>query len=103
MTCSDFVLSLIGEECAIDIQKKLESGEYLTDAKLANGKNLYVFIMDNHCGLVGSLEETTFSTMEVIAGKLIERNISYNDKYKLVEVDRQKFEKFCVDISEEKE
>lgn len=103
MNCSDFVLSLIGEECVIDVQKKLESGEYLTDAKLANGKNLYVFIMDNHCGLVGSLEETTFSTMEVIAGKLIERNISYNDKYKLVEVDRQKFEKFCVDISEEKE
>lgn len=103
MSCSDFVLSLIGEECVIDVQKKLESGEYLTDAKLANGKKLYVFIMDKHCGLVGSLEETTFSTMEVIAGKLIERNISYNDKYKLVEVDRQKFEKFWVDISEEKE
>ena len=103
MSCSDFVVSLIGEECVIDIQKKLESDEYLTDARLANGKNLYVFIMDNHCGLVGSLEETTFSTMEVIAGKLIERNISYNDKYKLVEVDRQNFEKFCVDISEEKE
>ena len=103
MSCSDFVLSIIGEECVIDIQKKLESGEYLTDARLANGINLYVFIMDNHCGIVGSLEETTFSTMEVIAGKMIERDISYNDKYKLVEVDRQKFEKFCVDISEEKE
>ena len=103
MSCSDFVLSLIGEECVIDVQKKLESGEYLTDAKLANGKNLYVFIMDNHCGLVGSLEETTFSTVEVTAGKLIERNISYNDNYKLVEVDRETFEKFCVDISEEKE
>lgn len=103
MSCSDFVLSLIGEECVIDVQKKLESGEYLTDAKLANGKNLYVFIMDNHCGFVGSLEEMTFSTMEMIAGKLIERNISYNDNYKLVEVDREKFEKFCVEISEEKE
>lgn len=97
------MLSLIGEECVIDVQKKLEAGEYLTDGRLANGKNLYVFIMDNHCGLVGSLEGTTFSTIEVIAGKLIERNISYNDKYKLVEVDREKFEKFCVDISEEKE
>lgn len=97
------MLSLIGEECVIDVQKKLEAGEYLTDGRLVNGKNLYVFIMDNHCGLVGSLEGTTFSTMEVIAGKLIERNISYNDKYKLVEVDREKFEKFCVDISEEKE
>lgn len=103
MSCSDFVLSLIGEECVIDIQKKLEAGEYLTDGRLANGKNLYVFIMDNHCGFVGSLEGTTFSTMEVIAGKLIERDISYNDKYKLVEVDQEKFEKFCVDISEEKE
>lgn len=103
MSCSDFVVSLIGEECVIDIQKKLENGKYLTDGRLATGKNLYVFIMDNHCGLVGSLEETTFSTMEVIAGKLIERNISYNDSYKLVEVDREKFEKFCVDISEEKE
>lgn len=97
------MLSLIGEECVIDVQKKLEAGEYLTDGRLANGKNLYVFIMDNHCGLVGSLERTTFSTMEVIAGKLIERNISYNDNYKLVEVDREKFEKFCVDISEEKD
>lgn len=103
MSCSDFVLSFIGEECVIDVQKKLEAGEYLTDVRLANEKNLYVFIMDNHCGLVGSLEGTTFSTMEVIAGKLIERNISYNDSYKLVEVDREKLEKFWVDISEDKE
>lgn len=97
MTCSEFVLKSIGEECVIDVQKKLERGEFLESAADANKNNIYVFFMGNHCGFVGSFDEITFSTIEYLNGKYMERDISYNDKYKLVCVDTDLLNKYVLE------
>nr|DAQ88311.1 MAG TPA: hypothetical protein [Caudoviricetes sp.] len=97
MTCSEFVLKSIGEKCVIDVQKKLERGEFLTDVKDADNREIYVFFMGNHCGFVGSFDEITFSTIEYLNGNYMERDISNNDKYKLVCVDSELLHKYLIE------